>query len=383
MLSKPDVKFHFQVLNIFSILCLIPIKVNQATGTIARQDILWKQCVWVHFYAIQILHVLFLSWSLLRSVVFPDAYFVICQFPIHLCCSVSCILFLWYSTAQNVLEPGTTVMVFNDLYSKTEKLRRTSGLQEYSFQELLLILFPLLPVNLLLFTLFIYLWDPSQPIFITSYLRNTDLHPWTSRTFVCIEFLPWIAHMAGLEFQGFVYLSTLQMILARIDEESFTLQTEHPVTLDHIISAIEVTRQLHVLTRLFNLVFNYVTYFLKISCITVPVLFFWFTVQFSDEYPLISLMYFSLGLQTFVGFTSGTGNGFEIPMIFNEFKNSIMFAADRLEIKFWRQYTKRQLRATPCLGIEVGKFHTLQRATVPEFIQTIATTVANLLVAFQ
>ena len=68
--------------------------------------------------------------------------------------------------------------------------------------------------------------------------------------------------------------------------------------------------------------------------------------------------------------------------MFEKTKNLLWSSATRNGRASGRRILEKQVKSIPPVGIKVGEFHMLERASTPVFLHYVLTNIVNMLVAF-
>ena len=127
-----------------------------------------------------------------------------------------------------------------------------------------------------------------------------------------------------------------------------------------------------------NLIFSW-----KLLCIGICIVTGYAAIAHFEEYPIFGVMYYVMCFEAALVYTVLYGNAFKITALFREIKVLLRFRGWQMSNKVESRLLERQAMAIQSVGIQVGQFHTLERASVPVFLNYVLTNVVSMLVVYK
>ena len=126
-----------------------------------------------------------------------------------------------------------------------------------------------------------------------------------------------------------------------------------------------------------NLVFTW-----KLVCIGAGIVSGYAAIAQFNDHPIFGVMYYVVLVDVVLIYSMIYAKAFKVPLLVHEATSTMEVLANRLGIKAQRDMLRKQLRAIPPLGIQVGSFHTLERTSTPVFLNYVLASIVNMLVAY-
>ena len=127
-----------------------------------------------------------------------------------------------------------------------------------------------------------------------------------------------------------------------------------------------------------NLIFSW-----KLLCIGICIVTGYAAIAHFGEYPIFGVMYYVMCLDSSMVYTVLYGNAYRIPALFQEIKVLLKFRGQQITNHGNRRLLVRRVVSLPAVGIRVGQFHMLERASVPVFLNYVLTNVVSMLVVYK
>ena len=127
-----------------------------------------------------------------------------------------------------------------------------------------------------------------------------------------------------------------------------------------------------------NLIFTW-----KLICIGGGIVAGYAGIAHFTEHPVFGVMYYILLLDFVLIYCITYAKAFKVPLLFREATVGLEVFASKLGNKAQRFTLRKQLRAIPRMGIQVGSFHTMERTSTPVFLGYVLTNIVNMLVAYE
>ena len=131
-----------------------------------------------------------------------------------------------------------------------------------------------------------------------------------------------------------------------------------------------------------NLIFTWKLVSLGISIISG-----YAAIAHFKEHPVFGVMYYVIFFDVTLAYTLLYEKAFRTPALFKRAVNAERMKLCTGQYGEMRTFVKnkvltRQLRSIPSMGIKVGKFHTLERASTPVFLDFVVKNIVTLLIGF-
>ena len=101
------------------------------------------------------------------------------------------------------------------------------------------------------------------------------------------------------------------------------------------------------------------------------------------DHPVFGIMYYILLVDLVLVYSIIYAKAFRVPLLIRNATMSLEVFANGIGNKAERNFLRKQVKAIPPQGIQVGRFHTLERTSTPVFLHYILTNVVNMLVAYR
>ena len=152
-------------------------------------------------------------------------------------------------------------------------------------------------------------------------------------------------------------------------------------TYDAAMADVKRIRNLQLYVKWFNTAHCYLIFLLKLCCITLCILNGYAAIAHFSEHPVFGILYYIMMLDLTLLYSIVYEKAFEIPSRFTQAVQKILVHLPKGRNRKGQAVAK-QLRSISKLGIQVGEFHTFERASTPVFIDFVVTNVVNMLVAY-
>ena len=154
------------------------------------------------------------------------------------------------------------------------------------------------------------------------------------------------------------------------------------------IRAVESYRHLRCLQiyiQLVNIVNEDLIFTWKLLSLGICITSGYATIAYFSDHPVFGVMYCVMFLDCVIAYTVVYYKALQFPVTF---RNAKMLVQHRAGLycksnKNQRMILQRQLMSIPPLGIKVGKFHILERTSIPVFLDYVVRNVVSLLVAYK
>ena len=141
-------------------------------------------------------------------------------------------------------------------------------------------------------------------------------------------------------------------------------------------------RRIQLFICLFNMVNRHVIFTLKLLYIGIAITGGYAAIAHFKDYPIFGIMYYVMFIDVSLIYTVIYEKGFLVAETFQKAKHLLRFEATKNGRVGVRKILEKQFMSIPSVGIKVGEFHALERASTPIFLHYVLTNVVNMLVAF-
>ena len=102
-----------------------------------------------------------------------------------------------------------------------------------------------------------------------------------------------------------------------------------------------------------------------------------------QDHPVFGLMYYVIFMDASLIYMLMYEKGFKVPDAFHNAKSTLRLRSSWYGRTHQWKILDRQLMSIPEVGVKVGDFHMLERASTPVFLHYVWTNIVNMLVAYR
>ncbi|CAG7820800.1 unnamed protein product [Allacma fusca] len=272
------------------------------------------------------------------------------------------------------------IILFNELYEKLED-RQLNMRQwwKYPLMDLVIMFIPVIFANHGILILIVYIWKPNLSVFVYSALGEGQKGVFAQ---VLLAFLE-ILFVINLASTGtpllLIYLSTLKILTSKTG--SSIISVRNIQTREKTLAFVRIYHEFTVLLKLFNTAFVNVNYALKLVYMYNLIVILVAAVKFSRTSLGFTLILLSLFAQHFLGFSALFGYAYNATARVRVLKAEIVIAC-MMEHGRDDRYMKKFVESLTVEGIRVGAFHTVERESIPNFVDFLIKNVASVLLLF-
>ena len=146
-----------------------------------------------------------------------------------------------------------------------------------------------------------------------------------------------------------------------------------------VLKTLEDFRELETQLTFFNLVFARVLWLLKLMCLIMGILGVFSAIRISHRNPLLASIYALASVDCIILYTAMFTLAHGVTEKTEELRRVIELTSCRLSDHHHRKYCDRMLRSIPLLAMCVGGFHTIERDSVPKFVDFVFKQIVGLL----
>ena len=165
--------------------------------------------------------------------------------------------------------------------------------------------------------------------------------------------------------------------------ELFYVSSDHEVRID-LAEVSKNLRQLQLYVQLLNIVNRNLIFTWKLLSLGGCIICGYAAIAHFHEQPIFGIMYYVVCLDGTLLYAIVYQKVFQVPAKLKEAKVAILAqSVTRNYTQIGWNAERRQIMSIPAVGIQVGEFHTLERASTPSFLHFVLTNIVNMLVAFK
>ena len=142
-------------------------------------------------------------------------------------------------------------------------------------------------------------------------------------------------------------------------------------------------RRLHLYINLLNIVNRHLIFTWKLLSIGIAIISGYAAIAHFGEYPIFGIMYYVMLFDMMLIYPTLYGQTFKIPALMTKAKALLVVRSGRLREKAQGRLLRREVMSIPSVGIKVGDFQVLERATTPIFLHYVVTNIVSMLVALK
>jgi hypothetical protein len=153
---------------------------------------------------------------------------------------------------------------------------------------------------------------------------------------------------------------------------------------EELVDALNILRTIQLRVSFFNIVFAKILFVSKVVCLAIGILGGFAGLRLSHSNLAVAFHYFLLSVECIVFYIAVFSLAYRVTEVGGALSGEMEGVA--LRVVFLplssRQCLQRILRKTPQLAMSVGGFHTVERETIPIFVDLVVKQVLGLLVTF-
>ena len=150
-----------------------------------------------------------------------------------------------------------------------------------------------------------------------------------------------------------------------------------------IKAIIDTLRGLQLYMTLLNIVNRQVIFTWKLVSIGAGIVCGYAAIAHFGEYPVFSIMYCVMLFDDVLIYTLMYEKAFRIPVLLETAKIRLQVCSIKYRNRAQKKLLKARVNSIPAVGVKVGDFHTMERASTPVFLHYVLTNVVNMLVAYR